>query len=1183
MSSGPGARPGGDNPFDVGQFRKEFLFLAEHQDIGAVVSGISRQLSLESVVLDAGCGDGRLATALAPHAGLVVGFDLSPEMIASARRRACEAGFGNVRFLVGDISDPPFAPASFDLVVSSFALHETSLDRTLPGIAALLRPGGLLYFQEPCGPESSRCRHLWYRWQAFLDAREMLRRHGPRTAWRIFRFQQSRAWIDHQADDSHWPFRKWSREMGRLLPGALLDRPRPYMVSVLWKRPEGDAMWRDAGTDARSGPEKAIAARSATTVLRSYPRPGPEDHVPFPREAIEGSVGARFEEMAKRYEGRIALRISSRQWTYAELNADANRIAHEVLARAGDGPVAVLMDQDDPAVPCLLGTLKAGKAYVFLDPNDDSARWQSILSATGAKLLITTVARKAGTVSAYSDGCTCLAYEDLDGNASMDNPDLDIGPDCPAAIFFTSGSTGQPKGVVRDHRQFLHSTWLNTNTYFVAPSDRQSLLYFPGFTASVPNIYDTLLNGATLCAANPRRMSPHELSAWVRAERITHFNPPVGLWRNVLEAVPVGSQWPDLRLVTLAGQAIYGSDARAFQERFGEGAVLLFVLAMTEAGAITQGYVDGTVKVHHGPVPAGFPVADKEIVILDDADSPLGPGEEGRITITSAYLSLGYWQDDARTREHFRPVGDGSRLRTFRSGDRGLIRADGCLEYFGRDDSVVKVRGYRVDVGAVETALNSHPSVLSAAVVAGQWRGQETALAAYVAPRAGAGLTATSLRGFLAEKMPGYMLPDYLMLLDEMPLTSSGKIDRRGLPVPGRSRPDIGTPFVPPRTERESLLAGIWAELLEFDEIGVNDDFFELGGDSLLAMRMALAVEESLGTSVSGDIFRTGTTIAGLARALSGENMAGGFSAEEARGVGSMESGRGFVARAVRTARRRVADGPVFGSRGLPYGVGVRLQRTMVASPVIRTRFADRLPLVSQWAQELGISASGCSLEKVCMLSNTWSAWRAAAMEREDVLGHWLRISDPQGYLSPENSAGGMVLAVPHAGRMGGVLLKLFERNGRETAIVSNDLRLGHDDGSLGWRKGQARSRSEMIWRARQVLQRGGVVYISPDGLKGRQAVEVPFWGRRRPFQIGAAELAVTTEARLVPAFVRFDDEGRVWVEMTPALVPEGPTFNERVADLTMRYGQEYAVRWPDFFASMAWNHLRYNLDLPRE
>ena len=1183
MSVAPGARPGGDNLFDVGHFRKEYLFLAEHQDIDAVVAGISRQLSPESVVLDAGCGDGRLATALAPHAGLVVGFDLSPAMVAAARRRACEAGVGNARFLVGDISHPGFAPGSFDLIVSNFALHETFLERTLPGLAALLRPGGLLYFQEPCGPENRRYRHLWYRWQAFLDAREMLHRHGPRTAWRIFRFQQCRAWIEHQADDSHWPFGKWRREMERLLPGSLLDRPRPYMVSVLWKRLDRDAKWRDAGPNTRSWPEKATAARSATTVLRSYPRPGPEDHVPFPREAIEGSVGTRFEEMAERYAGRIALRISSRQWSYTELNADANRIAHEVLERGGNGPVAVLMDQDDPAVPCLLGTLKAGKAYVFLDPNDDPARWGSILTATGAGLLITTAARKAGSVSAYFDGCTCLAYEDLDGNASTDNPGLDIGPDCPAAIFFTSGSTGQPKGVVRDHRQFLHSTWLNTNTYFVAPSDRQSLLYFPGFTASVPNIYDTLLNGATLCAVNPRRMSPHELSGWVRAERITHFNPPVGLWRNVLETVPAGSQWPDLRLVTLAGQAIYGSDARAFQERFGAGGVLLFVLAMTEAGAITQGYVDGTVTVHDGPVPAGFPVADKDIVVLDDEDRALGPGEEGRIAITSAYLSLGYWQDDTRTREHFRPVGDDSRLRTFRSGDRGLIRADGCLEYFGRDDSVVKVRGYRVDAGAVEAVLNSHPSVLSAVVVAGQWRGQETVLAAYAAPRAGASLTSASLRGFLAGKLPGYMRPDYLMLLDEIPLTSSGKIDRRGLPVPGRSRPDIGTPFVAPRTERESLLAGIWAELLEFDEIGVHDDFFELGGDSLLAMRMALAVEESLGTSVSGDIFRTGTTVAGLARAVSGENEAAGFGVDKVRGLGLTESGNGFVERAVLTVRRHVADGPLLGSRGLSYGAGVRLQRTMVASQAIRSRFADRLPLVTQWAQELGISASGGRLETICMLSNTWSVWRGAAMERDDVLGHWLRVSDPQGHLASDNSAGGLVLALPHAGRMGSVLLKLFERNGRETAVVSNDLRFGRDDGSQDWRKGQARSRSEMIWRARQVLQRGGVVYISPDGLKGQQAVEVPFWGRRRPFQIGAAELAVTTKARLVPAFVRFDEEGRVWVEMTPALVPEGATFTGRVEDLIRRYGQEYAMRWPDFFASMAWNHLRYNLHLPRE
>jgi hypothetical protein len=161
-------------------------------------------------------------------------------------------------------------------------------------------------------------------------------------------------------------------------------------------------------------------------------------------------------------------------------------------------------------------------------------------------------------------------------------------------------------------------------------------------------------------------------------------------------------------------------------------------------------------------------------------------------------------------------------------------------------------------------------------------------------------------------------------------------------------------------------------------------------------------------------------------------------------------------------------------------------------------------------------------------------------------------------------------------------LLKIFERNGRETAIVSNDAALGFDDGSGEWRSRQTRSRSAMVWRAQRVLQRGGAVYISPDGLQGRQAVDAEFFGRRRPFQLGAAELAVSTGAAFVPVYVRFDREGRVWVDVAGTLAGEGETPHDRIVDLTLRYAREYSARWPEFFASMDWKHLKYNLGLPR-
>jgi len=261
-------------------------------------------------------------------------------------------------------------------------------------------------------------------------------------------------------------------------------------------------------------------------VLRHCPKTPPAGYVPFPREAIEGSVAERFEAQVVRNPAQIALRTPSSEWSYAELNASANRVAHGILSSGGKDrtPVAVLMDQDDPAIPSLLGVLKAGRPYVFLDPSDPPTRWESILNLTGADLLITTE-HAAAQIKDHVNSCRLLSCEELNAGGNSRNPGFDVRPDHLAAIFFTSGSTGEPKGVARDHRQILQSTWFNTSTYFISPDDRHSLLYFPGFGASVFCIFDTLLNGATLCALNPRRVTPSDLVSWVRTERITYFSP----------------------------------------------------------------------------------------------------------------------------------------------------------------------------------------------------------------------------------------------------------------------------------------------------------------------------------------------------------------------------------------------------------------------------------------------------------------------------------------------------------------------------------------------------------------------------------------------------------------------------------------------------------------------------------
>jgi amino acid adenylation domain-containing protein len=936
----------------------------------------------------------------------------------------------------------------------------------------------------------------------------------------------------------------------------------------------------DAAAHSAPRPRRADAQNDdgGVQVLRHCPLTPPAGHAPFPREAVEGSVVGRFEEQAGRYPAKIALRTPSAEWSYAELNASANRVAHGILSTNGANgtPVAVLMDQEGPAVPVLLGVLKAGRPYVFLDPNDPPARWESILNLTGADILITS-GHPPAPMQVRTNPYRVLPYEELDAGGNSGNPDLDVGPDHLAAIFFTSGSTGEPKGVARDHRSVLHSTWFNTNSCFISPDDRHSLLYFPGFGASVFCIYDTLLNGATLCCLNPRRMTPADLATWVRAERITRFSPPIGLLRSFLEAVPHGAPFPELRQVTLTGQSIYGSDIREYQSRIGSGTVLCFMLAMTETGIVTHGYLDHTTDAGDGPVPPGYPVADKDIAILDDDGRPVEPGRTGRIAITSSFISTGYWRDEARSRENYRPDAADPCRRTFLTSDRGRFRPDGCLEYFGREDSVVKLRGYRVDLGAVEAVLNSHPSVHAAAVVAGQWHGHEPAMAAYIVPRTGMSCSQTDLRTFIAGKLPAYMAPRHIQFLETMPLTTTGKINRRALPAPGRFRPELATAFVAPRNETEARIALIWSDLLELGDVGVKDDFFELGGDSLHAMRMAMAVEQELHRPLPADFFHT-PTIERLALMMAAEAPDHDAGHDDGRMQPTHRTQPAPLSLR-QGAKGILSAGPVWRGHALPYGAGIRLQRAMLAVPAIKRHFSARLPLLREWAGRLGIAAGMEELGTTALLANTWKVWRSQALSCPDAVGRWLHINDPHGYLrgAPGSSAG-VVLAVPHTGGLGLCLLKVCQRYGRETASVVNAPWLGEDDGSDDWMQRQTKARSRMIWEAQQVLLRGGVVLIAADGLNGRQAVDVEFWGSRRPFQLGAAELAVTTGAAFVPVYSRLDAEGRVQVEIASELTAEGATPQERIVKLTCRYGEAYASRWPQFFASMIWKHLEYNL-----
>ncbi|WP_129677446.1 AMP-binding protein [Candidatus Chloroploca sp. Khr17] len=1151
---------------DFDQIAQEYDFWMSTVNDPAHYLGLLKLLPADTAsVLDVGCGAGQLALFLADFADQVTGLDISSAMIDRAKQGQAEQHKENIEFLVGDIETYAVDHTGYDLVVSDYALHNTDLERALPNLRRLVRPGGRLFVRDLVTDDAQRWQSAtWQRWRALQDAPALCRQHGWQAMGRILRFRLGSAWVEHVRHDKILKASVAQAIYRRFFQGCVL-RVEGQEMTLLWEAP----------------PPALVATQSADTQPESQPTrisdqprfqpppPWPEER--FPKSQAETSIVQVFEARVAQHGDRQAIRAGDKTLTYAELNAAANRLAREIVQRCGtvEEPVAILLSQDTSILVALFAALKAGKAYVVLDSGQPAERLREFLFDVQARIVVTAAWHLDDLAALVPADCHIVNMEQLDPNLSADNLDVRITPDHLAGIFYTSGSTGEPKGILRQHRQILHSTWHNTNAYKITFEDRHSLLGFCGHTATVPDIFDSLLNGATLCLFEPGQHSLSEMSDWLLQEKITLFHPPVELFRRFLTALHGVGNFPHIRMVILAGQTVLPQDVTQYRSHFRAECLLLHRLASTETGSVAHLLIDRGTPIGDR-VPVGYATADKEILILDEARQPVGVGEIGEIAIRSRYLASGYWRQPELTAAKFIADPGGGDERVYLTGDMGQLAADGLLEHLGRKDLLVKIRGYRVQLEAVEAALRALSFVHEAAVGVYEAAGSSQRLVGYIVPKAAHSPSASDLRWQLSRSLPDYMIPTAWVMLSELPMTATGKVDRRSLPLPNFTRPDLDTPFVAPRNELEQQLAVIWAELLELDKVGVEDNFFELGGDSILAMRMVLAVERATGRAVPTEFFPE-PTVAKLV-----EKIVLSVEASHSTAIlTNLKQSTGSSRNQARSFRRRlraqmIEVGPQWRRHALPYGLGVRLQRLLVAQPFVRQCYARQLALVERWSEELGIDGDSEERLTISLLANTWVEWRKRALSHPGNSGAWYNVNDPYHVLADSlTSSAGIVLAVPHVGRLGTELLELWRLSGRETSMVVGGAQVG------------TKRRSEMLLHALRILRWRGVVMVAADGLQGNQSVDVPFWGRCRPFQIGAAELAVTTGAAFVPVYFRFEPTGRIEVEIAAPIIPQMTTPQTQIRELTERYGTDYAARWPQFFASMRWHHLAYNLDRP--
>ncbi len=619
--------------------------------------------------------------------------------------------------------------------------------------------------------------------------------------------------------------------------------------------------------------------------LLPYPAAFPPSS-PSPNDGPSPCLHHLFERQARRTPDAVALVCEDRGLAYRELDRQANRLARR-LRGVGVGPgslVGLCADRSPELVVAILGILKAGGAYVPLDPDYPRERLAVMLEDARPAVLVRQ-AHLANRLPAHQAEEVLL-----EDNGSVGGPDTPPPPDRATAddlayVIFTSGSTGRPKGVMVSHRNvvaLMHATW---PWFRFDGRDVWTLFHSFAFDFSVWELWGALAYGGRLVVVpHATSRSPRAFYELLWRERVTVLNQTPSAFRQLMQAEEADGAAADLalRLVIFGGEALALPTLRPWVERHGDRHPRLVNM---------YGITETTVFVTYRPIrredveagtgsAIGRPIPGWQVCLRGPDGRPVPDGEVGEIFVGGQGVAHGYLNRPDLTAERFvpDPTSPDPGARLYRSGDLARRRPDGDLVYEGRIDHQVKIRGFRIELLEIESVLARHPAVREATVLAREDVPGEKRLVAYVAARPGAGPSGSELRGHVRDRLPDYMVPAAYVFLDRLPMTANGKVNRELLPPPPSRLADRGAGFTEPRTDLERRLRDVWEAVLRVRPIGVHDGFFELGGDSLLAMNLCLEVRKGLGRELTPAAFFGEATISQMAEALEGESVAGAWS-----------------------------------------------------------------------------------------------------------------------------------------------------------------------------------------------------------------------------------------------------------------------------------------------------------------
>lgn len=588
---------------------------------------------------------------------------------------------------------------------------------------------------------------------------------------------------------------------------------------------------------------------------------------------VDPSVSSRFERVVATYPDRLAIASARGSKTYSELNRDVERVAGQIFASIGSDPgrpIAILLDDPVDTIATMLGALRTGHPYVPLDPLGPPSRLRWLIDDSRAHVLVTStpLLRRAREIS--DSEIEILAFDPSPPPPMRDTiHHVPPSPNTLAWILYTSGSTGHPKGVVQTHRNISHYVDTYRDGYQITSDDRIAVLYSLTTNAGNHELLSGLLNGACVLPFDVRGEGLTALARWLVSERITIYSSVPTLFRRLAATLDETGQFPDLRVVKMVGEPVYRTDVEAYRRHFGPSCVFINRLGSTETGTIRWHFIDHeTVLSDEARVPVGDATPDHEVALLDEAGQTVPAGAIGQICVRSRYLSPGYWNNSDATHRVFLPDPDGGDRRLFLTGDLGKMDRDGLLVHMGRADDQVKVRGYRVELAEIQLTLVALHDVKEAVVVAREHSDGERRLVAYVVPRTPASFSVTDLRRELERHLPDYMIPSVFVPLSSFPLAPNGKINRSALPAPSKGRPGLATPFLAPRTTVERELTDIWCDVLDLSELGTDDPFIELGGDSIGATQVVSRVRERFNVEIPLAQLLEAGTVGAMARVI---------------------------------------------------------------------------------------------------------------------------------------------------------------------------------------------------------------------------------------------------------------------------------------------------------------------------